>query len=78
MGVRGRDLVGATEGLGELFAPPTTDAAGSPVLSSFSNRSDKERAVFEEFPYCGDCRIATYYDGRARDGPCPEHRRAGM
>ena len=59
----GRDLVGATGGLAGLFALSTTVSAGSRALSGFSNRGGKERAVFGEYPYYDDCRIATTMTG---------------
>jgi hypothetical protein len=65
--VRDEDLVGATSGrIGLLFALSATVSASSHVLSGFSDRCGKERAVFEECPHHGDCRIPIYYDGRAR------------
>jgi hypothetical protein len=41
-GVRGRDLVGATAGLGGPSALSAMVSAGSRALSGFSNRSSKE------------------------------------
>jgi hypothetical protein len=45
------------------LALSATVSAGSHELSCFSNRCGKERAVFEEYPHYGDCRIATYMMG---------------
>jgi hypothetical protein len=70
--VRGRDLVGATEGLGVSFALWATVSADFCILSNFSNRGAKLRAVVEEYPHYGGCRIATHDDEQARDDPCPE------
>jgi hypothetical protein len=75
--VRDEDLVGATSGRTGLFALSAMVSASSHVLSGFSNRCGKERAVFEEYPHHGDCRIPTYYDGRARGAPCLERGRGG-
>jgi hypothetical protein len=30
------------------------------MLSDFSNRGGKERAIVDEYPHYGGCRIATY------------------
>jgi hypothetical protein len=68
--VRDEDLVGATSGqIGLLFAISATASASSHVLSDFSDRCGKVRAVFEECPHHGDCRIPIYYDGRAWGDP---------
>jgi hypothetical protein len=65
--VRDENLVGPTsEQIGLLFVIAATASTSSHVLSDFSNRCGKVRAVFEECPHHGDCRIPIYYDGRAR------------
>ena len=75
--MRGMDLAGATGGLAGLFALSATVSAGSRALYGFNNRCGQEWVVFEAYPRYGGCRIATYYDGRARDGPYPERGRGG-
>jgi hypothetical protein len=73
--VRGRDLVGATGGLGGLFAVSATVSADFRMLSDFSKSGGKLRAVLEEHPHYGGCRIATHDDEQARDDPCPGYCR---
>jgi hypothetical protein len=67
--MRGRDLVGATGGwedrsLYRQRTPPTFAC-----FSDFSNRGGKLRAVLEEYPHYGGCRISTHDSEQARDDP---------
>ena len=75
--MRGMDLAGAT---GRLPGPLPIESAvyaDSRAHYGFSDRSGKERVVFEAYPRYDGCLVAANYDKRAQDGPYSECCRGG-